>query len=904
MQRTRMQQGAGPAGFDTAGRADEHDFAPAFIDTMSAGRHIRLTSSPPELHPRRRSAPPTLRLLALLLAVLGLFAAAPAAAQTTIWSTMLEVDVSGKYGRFGTYAGCDDAHDGQDDCIATLFDNDFRFDGTTYRVMALYYAGNSGSVSISFDKDIPSGILDGGVLVLGETETELAFADAEQTGKQAKWLNASFDWSDDQRIPVSLKVPTEGAPSGLVVTPGATQLDLQWTAPSGTVTGYHVHYTSSGSRFLDGDQRAPSGGTSSRGWADVGYSGGTTPSHTITGLTTGTVYRLRVRAVTASGAGPWAFATGTPTTPPPVGSQIPVWSATLTVDMDTRFVTLEWGCDDKQPVLDDCSAALTDNEFVFNGTTYTVKALYLLGNRLSGGGFTVWQVVLDFDKPTPTTTLTLHLDTAQLLTSNAQRMYSSREVGGRITGGDRNARWNWYRSARDGDSYYKRRGVSWTDGQQVSVKLTWAAKPRDLTVTPGNAKLDLSWRAPAGPAVTGYDVHYTSAPEVAVADGSTAFGSDASLAWVAATRAGATASQTIASLDNDTAYRVRVRARNGSGTGEWAFGRGTPTASQPQEQGGSSTSTEAVEVQPNSELIAQMREWRADPQWVWLKEHTDRWDRALLAFGETVSDGTLTAMTAAEAQGYADRGWERWVGVAEALRQLEAGGATGNEPAQEDPPAQPAQDPPPQPAQDPPTPLHATLLGQMYDWREDPQWRMYHSHTSRWDRALLAFGEPVSDTSLTPMTDARAQEWADSGLDRWVPVAAALKKVETGTSGADTLTGTGSGELLVGLGGADALNAQGGDDELRGGNGNDDLTGGAGRDRFVFFSGETGANTVTDFASGDVIVLKGSGWASVADIIAGVQAVGSTGYRYTLASGLTVETTNNRTLRAEEFLAE
>ena len=53
-----------------------------------------------------------------------------------------------------------------------------------------------------------------------------------------------------------------------------------------------------------------------------------------------------------------------------------------------------------------------------------------------------------------------------------------------------------------------------------------------------------------------------------------------------------------------------------------------------------------------------------------------------------------------------------------------------------------------------------------------------------------------------------------------------------------------------------------------------------------------------------MIVLKGSGWSSAADIIAGVQAVGSTGYRYTLASGLTVETTNNRTLRTEDFVAQ
>ena len=68
-----------------------------------------------------------------------------------------------------------------------------------------------------------------------------------------------------------------------------------------------------------------------------------------------------------------------------------------------------------------------------------------------------------------------------------------------------------------------------------------------------------------------------------------------------------------------------------------------------------------------------MCQWRNDPQWSSFKDHTDCWDRALLAFGETVADQTLTAMTADEAQGYADQGWSRWVPVAKALREIESG---------------------------------------------------------------------------------------------------------------------------------------------------------------------------------------------------------------------------------------
>ena len=75
-----------------------------------------------------------------------------------------------------------------------------------------------------------------------------------------------------------------------------------------------------------------------------------------------------------------------------------------------------------------------------------------------------------------------------------------------------------------------------------------------------------------------------------------------------------------------------------------------------------------------SALIAQMYQWRDnDPQWSSVKAHTDRWDRALLAFGETVADGSITPMTADEAQALADQDWGvRWVPVAAALRELEA----------------------------------------------------------------------------------------------------------------------------------------------------------------------------------------------------------------------------------------
>ena len=120
----------------------------------------------------------------------------------------------------------------------------------------------------------------------------------------------------------------------------------------------------------------------------------------------------------------------------------------------------------------------------------------------------------------------------------------------------------------------------------------------------------------------------------------------------------------------------------------------------------------------------------------------------------------------------------------------------------------------------------------------------------------------------------------------------------SGTNGPDDLEGGGN-VLLVGKKGDDVLRGLGCNDELRGGKGNDDLRGGRGADRLVFFSGDTGDKIITDFGDGDRIVLKGIGWPSVTDILAGVVAQGDRYLVCTLSGGLTVET--DVPIGAEDF---
>ena len=117
----------------------------------------------------------------------------------------------------------------------------------------------------------------------------------------------------------------------------------------------------------------------------------------------------------------------------------------------------------------------------------------------------------------------------------------------------------------------------------VTVRIGVPLTPTGLTVTPGGSALELVWTAPGqnAAAISGYDVHYTSAARTgqnSVADDAAASGSNAAAAWVAATHTGTTASATIGSLAVGRTYRVRVRAKNTHGAGPWVFGSGAPAA--------------------------------------------------------------------------------------------------------------------------------------------------------------------------------------------------------------------------------------------------------------------------------------------------------------------------------------
>ncbi len=92
-------------------------------------------------------------------------------------------------------------------------------------------------------------------------------------------------------------------PLELVTTPGDGQVTLNWLNPvDATITKWQFQ------------QKTGSGGYSS--WANITGSDANTTSHTVTGLTNGTIYRFKIRAVNLVGAGSASDESGeaTPTT--------------------------------------------------------------------------------------------------------------------------------------------------------------------------------------------------------------------------------------------------------------------------------------------------------------------------------------------------------------------------------------------------------------------------------------------------------------------------------------------------------------------------------------------------------------------------------------------------------------
>ena len=286
--------------------------------------------------------------------------------------------------------------------------------------------------------------------------------------------------------------------TGVMIEPGNAQLVVGWTAVS-NATGYEVQWKSGVQSYNNSRQ------------ATIGS--GSTTSHTISSLTNGTEYTVRVRA-TRTGANSGAYSAEALETP------VMPTAAGVTVS----------------------KSALTVTEEDFSGDTYTVvlDRLPTASVTISIGGWVGTDVLAT---PSPMTFTTGNWATAQTVT---------------VTAGDdadtTNDTVSLSHSAVSSDTAYE--GIT-IAGVTVTVNDNDTAQVTGLMVEPGNAQLAVEWTAVAN--ATGYEVQWKSG------------GQSYNTSRQATISSGSTTSHTISSLNNGTEYSVRVRAtRTGANAGAYS----------------------------------------------------------------------------------------------------------------------------------------------------------------------------------------------------------------------------------------------------------------------------------------------------------------------------------------------
>ena len=169
--------------------------------------------------------PARLPVLALLLGALGLFAAAPAQAQSQIWSATLTVDED------SGYFGCSNAEATQDNCSSStvLSEDEFTYNGNNYKVVGLSWdsANDTLDFLVQFNDGTGPGIAGtfalfnlrsrhgtseesefaiGAFATLTVDGTPLAASDAtEPASGGVQWPYApATDWTDNQQVTVKL----------------------------------------------------------------------------------------------------------------------------------------------------------------------------------------------------------------------------------------------------------------------------------------------------------------------------------------------------------------------------------------------------------------------------------------------------------------------------------------------------------------------------------------------------------------------------------------------------------------------------------------------------------------------------------------------------------------------------
>jgi len=364
----------------------------------------------------------------------------------------------------------------------------------------------------------------------------------------------------------TVRATVPSAPQNFRATSGNGRVTLNWTAPSNnggaTITRYQV--------------------SRDNGTTWVNASGMT--SHTFTGLTNGTLYNFRVRAVNSAGAGAFASVTGMPVT-------VPFTPLNFSVTPGNRQVRLNWSA----PSSNGGSAITRYQVSRDNGTTWvnaSSTTTHTFTGLVNGTNYIFRVRAVNAVGGGSAATITAS-PTAIITVPTLPRALTA-------TPGNGSVRISWVVPANNGGSAITRyqvsqnNGVSWanassmtshtftnlTNGTNYTFRVrainsvgaslsagvpgtpavTVPFVPRNFRVHPGNGRVSVAWAAPlsnGGSAITRYEVS-----------------SNNGTSWVNAS--GAT-SHTFTNLTNGTNYTFRVRAVNRIGASASAMATARPS---------------------------------------------------------------------------------------------------------------------------------------------------------------------------------------------------------------------------------------------------------------------------------------------------------------------------------------
>ena len=336
-----------------------------------------------------------------------------------------------------------------------------------------------------------------------QTVTVTAVNDADTTNDTVSLTHSAASTDTDYNgitiagVTVTVEDNDTAKVTGVMLTPGDEELVVAW-APVPNATGYEVQWKSGGQSYNTSGRQAT-------------ISSGSTASHTISSLTNGTTYTVRMRATrTGANAGPYSDE----------AMEAP----------EAAGVTVS-------------ETALTVTEEDTTGDSYTVV---LDSQPTANVVVTVAGHASTSVNPTPTslTFTTMNWDTAQTVTVKAVNDANTVDETVSLT-----------HAATSTDTDYD--GIT-IDGVTVMVEDNDTAQVTGVVLTPGDGELAVEWVPLAN--ATGYEVQWKS--------GGQSYNTSDRQATVAS---GSTASHTISSLTNGTTYTVRVRAtRTGANAGPYS----------------------------------------------------------------------------------------------------------------------------------------------------------------------------------------------------------------------------------------------------------------------------------------------------------------------------------------------